>query len=109
MAASTVGLCATPNGPLLAAASCYPGRTEPKGLGYVWQRHVTKGQAIAVSFLLAGLALYVTAVGITLFRWYLLVRALDLPLTIRDALRYGFIGIFFNTFLPGAVGGDIIK
>jgi uncharacterized membrane protein YbhN (UPF0104 family) len=80
-----------------------------KGLGYVWQRHVVQGQPIHGWFLLAGLAAYSVAVLITLLRWYVLVRAQGLPLRVRDALRFGLIGIFFNTFLPGSVGGDIIK
>src|SRR5262249_3418090 len=49
------------------------------------------------------------ALLLTLVRWYWLVRAQDLPFTLPDALRIGLIGFFFNTFLPGAVGGDIIK
>jgi hypothetical protein len=109
LGASTVGLCATPGGPLLAAASAVPGRTEPRGLGYVWQRHVIDGQPLHFRFLVIGFTVYVLAVLITLVRWYLLVQALDLTLSFRDALRYGFVGIFFNTFLPGSVGGDIIK
>lgn len=42
-------------------------------------------------------------------RWYLLVRALDLPFTLRNAFRLGMVGTFYNTFLPGAIGGDIVK
>src|SRR5207253_1649802 len=42
-------------------------------------------------------------------RWYFLVRAQDLPFTLPSALRLGLIGFYFNAFLPGAVGGDIIK
>ncbi len=33
----------------------------------------------------------------------------DLPFTLPSALRLGMIGFYLNTFLPGAVGGDIIK
>ena len=111
LGASTVGLCTTPGGmgPLLAATSATPGRTDSRGLGYVWDRHVVRGHPVHLGFLAAALGVYVAAVLLTLVRWYLLVRALDLPLRLRDAFRYGFIGIFFNTFLPGAVGGDIIK
>lgn len=58
--------------------------------------------------LLAGLCL-VPAVLITFVRWYLLVRALDLPLAPRDALRLGLVGYFFNSLLPGAIGGDVVK
>jgi hypothetical protein len=45
----------------------------------------------------------------TLVRWYVLVRAQQLPFSFRSAIRIFLIGYFFNTFLPGAVGGDIIK
>jgi uncharacterized membrane protein YbhN (UPF0104 family) len=49
------------------------------------------------------------AVAIQLVRWFVLVRALDLPFTVRNAFRLGLVGAFFNTFLPGAVGGDLLK
>lgn len=42
-------------------------------------------------------------------RWFVLVRALDLPFTLRNAFRLGMVGTFYNTFLPGAIGGDLIK
>jgi uncharacterized protein (TIRG00374 family) len=51
----------------------------------------------------------VAAFLVTLVRWYVLVRAQDLPFRVSDAIRIGMIGFFFNTFLPGSVGGDIIK
>ena len=42
-------------------------------------------------------------------RWYYLVKALDFPFYFKDALRLGMVGTFYNTFLPGAIGGDIVK
>jgi hypothetical protein len=87
----------------------HPDHTESHGLGYVWQHHVIEGKPIQGWFLLGGITFYILGLFITLFRWHFLVRALDLPLSLRDAIRYGLVGIFFNTFLPGAVGGDIIK
>jgi uncharacterized protein (TIRG00374 family) len=80
-----------------------------KGLGYVWQTHVVEGNPIQGWFLLAAFLLYLSAAMLTLFRWYLLVRAVDLPFRVVDAIRLGFVGLFFNAFLPGSVGGDIIK
>jgi uncharacterized membrane protein YbhN (UPF0104 family) len=111
LGASTVGLCAAPggHGPLLAASAAVPGRLDSHGLGYVYDRHIVQGQPIRTGYLIGGFVLYCLACGLTMFRWYLLVRALDLQLTLRDAYRYGLIGAFFNSFLPGAVGGDIIK
>lgn len=57
---------------------------------------------------LAGL-LMATAAALQIYRWYLLVRALDLPFTVRDAYRLSFVGIYYNTFFPGSVGGDLLK
>ncbi|MFO0852504.1 MAG: lysylphosphatidylglycerol synthase transmembrane domain-containing protein [Gemmataceae bacterium] len=50
-----------------------------------------------------------TATALQFYRWYLLVRALDLPFTGRNAVRLGLVGYFFNIFLPGSVGGDLVK
>jgi glycosyltransferase 2 family protein len=49
------------------------------------------------------------SVLLTFARWYYLVRAQGLPFTLTSALRLGMIGFYLSTFLPGAVGGDIIK
>jgi uncharacterized membrane protein YbhN (UPF0104 family) len=61
-----------------------------------------------VPFLLAALCM---AIGLTLtiVRWWLLARALDLPLPLREAFRLGMLGYFFNTLLPGSIGGDLVK
>lgn len=49
------------------------------------------------------------ATALQFYRWYLLVRALDLPFSGRNAVRLGLVGYFFNIFLPGSVGGDLVK
>jgi uncharacterized membrane protein YbhN (UPF0104 family) len=82
---------------------------EGKGLRDVWQQHVVEGKPIHGWFLLAALGLFATALLITFVRWYLLVRAQDLPFRLFDAFRLGLVGFFFNTFLPGSIGGDLIK
>jgi uncharacterized protein (TIRG00374 family) len=48
-------------------------------------------------------------VSITFLRWYLLVRAVELPFTVRDALRLGALGYLFNFISLGSVGGDLFK
>ncbi|MHB8897602.1 MAG: lysylphosphatidylglycerol synthase transmembrane domain-containing protein, partial [Thermoguttaceae bacterium] len=60
---------------------------------------------------LLGLALAscTTAVVLTMVRWCFLVRALDVPFTLRDALRFGFLGYLFNLAPMGIVGGDLLK
>jgi uncharacterized protein (TIRG00374 family) len=49
------------------------------------------------------------SVLLTFVRWYVLVRAQDLPFTIGNAMRLGLMGYALSTFLPGSVGGDIFK
>ncbi|MBI1860921.1 MAG: flippase-like domain-containing protein, partial [Deltaproteobacteria bacterium] len=43
------------------------------------------------------------------FRWYLLATAQGLAVSFRTMFELTMIGNFFNTFLPGSVGGDLIK
>ncbi|WP_157369414.1 lysylphosphatidylglycerol synthase transmembrane domain-containing protein [Zavarzinella formosa] len=73
------------------------------GIGELLSRPVN------VWYLLAAATLWSVASLITFYRWYVLVRAQDLPFTVRNAIRLGLVGSFFNAFLPGAVGGDILK
>ena len=80
-----------------------------RGLKDVWERHVVQGQPIHGYFLVVGFVIFLGSVLITLLRWYVLVCAQDMPFTLGGAMRIGLIGFFFNTFLPGSVGGDIIK
>ena len=47
--------------------------------------------------------------AIQFLRWFVLVRALDLPFALPNAFRLGLIGCFYNAFLPGSVGGDLMK
>ena len=49
------------------------------------------------------------AVVLTMIRWMYLVRALDIPFRLRDALRLGFLGYLLNFISPGSVGGDLFK
>lgn len=59
--------------------------------------------------LAASLACLLTLTCISFYRWYLLVRALDIPFTVKDAMRLGFLGYMLNFVGPGAVGGDLFK
>ncbi len=67
-------------------------RNDPQVMPFVYA-------AITVMFVIA----------LQYFRWYILVRALDLPFALKNAVRLGLVGTFYNTFLPGSVGGDIVK
>src|SRR4051812_4742038 len=81
-------------------------------LGFtIWKNRVQMrevlGRQLDLRFFALGFAIYMTAMLLTFFRWFVLVRALELPFRLRDAIRLGFIGNFFNLVIPGAVGGDL--
>jgi len=59
--------------------------------------------------LITGTSICLGAVMLTIYRWYLLVRALDLPFRVRDAFRLGFLGFLLNFISVGSVGGDLFK
>ena len=43
------------------------------------------------------------------WRWYLLLHHIRVQLPFFTVLRLALIGLFFNLFVPGGVGGDLIK
>lgn len=59
--------------------------------------------------LMTAIALCGGAILLTFLRWYVLVAAMRLKFTVRDAMRLGFIGYLFNFVGPGSVGGDLVK
>lgn len=88
---------------LAAALLIYLGRSGSidwsslTGLASAWQYTVMA----ALLFILGNLFLA--------WRLQILVNARALRLSFPAAFRLTFIGLFFNTYLPGATGGDIVK
>ena len=58
--------------------------------------------------LIATLLLFAT-IPLGALRWHLLLRCQGFRLPFRKTLEVVFVGQFFNTFLPGAYGGDIVR
>lgn len=58
---------------------------------------------ITCSFWLIG------AVFLCALRWQSLVQGMQYSLSLAQAIRLNLIGIFFNTVMPGVVGGDLVK
>lgn len=48
-------------------------------------------------------------VPIAACRWWMLLHGLQFAATLRWAVGTTFISLFFNTFLPGAYGGDLVR
>jgi len=74
----------------------------PHSLAQVFQ------QVEPVWFVLAIVCIGIVMVcGVVRWQWILRVQGLDLPL--KDVFAINFIGLFFNTFMLGATGGDVMK
>lgn len=84
-----------------------------------WSVRSADGQEVGLRHILlrpvGGLSLFgaaafaSAAAYLTILRWYFLVRAQGLPVTFLNAFRFGLLGHFLNTFLPGSLGGDLVK
>lgn len=54
-------------------------------------------------------ACLLAVIGIVSVRHWLLLRGLGISLRLVEVLRLSLVGAFFNTFLLGGVGGDVVK
>ena len=43
------------------------------------------------------------------FRWWLLLRTQSIFINLGAAVRLNFLGWFYNNFMPGSVGGDLLR
>jgi len=46
---------------------------------------------------------------ITTYRWHKLLQALDIRIGLGRAFVLTMVGAFYNTFMPGSTGGDVLK
>ncbi len=53
--------------------------------------------------------LVIIVVPLATFRWWLLLQAIGLPVKPKQTFLLTWIGNFFNTTLPGAFTGDVVK
>lgn len=57
----------------------------------------------------AGVATYLVALAVITVRLKYVFRVQEILLSFRETFYLTFVGLFFNLFLPSAVGGDIAK
>lgn len=60
-------------------------------------------------WLVAGNVVFGVCLLLCAWRWHILLRSQELFLPLRRSLTLYFIGQFFNSFLLGATGGDVVK
>ncbi len=74
-------------------------------LASVWAR--TDKQDYWLVLLSFGIGLLQIALGGT--RWLIALRALDARPPFWDTLRLFYVSIFFNSWVPGGIGGDVMR
>src|SRR5260370_26834506 len=62
---------------------------------------------LRMGYWLGALGLYLIIQTISGLRWQLLSRPLGFRRSVGHCIRFYFIGMFFNLFLPTSVGGDV--
>ncbi|HEY5704649.1 MAG TPA: lysylphosphatidylglycerol synthase transmembrane domain-containing protein [Terrimicrobiaceae bacterium] len=87
-------------------------------VGLLWwlfhdpQRRAVMGAALKVADW-RWIVLAIAAAGVCEFfgilRWQLFLRMLHIEVPIRETSKLFFIGAFFNQFLPGTTGGDVVR
>lgn len=79
--------------------------TQPGLRTQAWQVISTADRSwLLIGFLIAGACCLVGVV-----RWGIFLHLLGIRIGAWEVLRLSFIGLFFNNFLVGAVGGDAVK
>ncbi len=71
----------------------------------LWQKLIN---ANPVLLLLAAFC-YAGAVAAGALRWGILLRSAGIEISLAHLFRYQWIAEFFNNFLPGPVGGDVVR
>src|ERR1043166_6605557 len=60
-------------------------------------------------WVLMSLLAYLVVEAAAAFRWHVLLKVQNIHLSVPRLTGLFFIGLFYNQFLPGGTGGDIIK
>ncbi len=59
--------------------------------------------------LVLGLLTELLPIFVTTLRWQLLLRPVEIRLGFLRTLHFNYLGLFFNNFLVGLTGGDLVK
>ncbi len=70
---------------------------------------VTYWRTMDLGMFIAGALCFFVCVMLSGMRWWWLLRINAMDVTLAEALRFTWIGMFFNSVVPGATGGDVIK
>lgn len=84
-------------------------------LAYIFFRVVDAGQLWAELktadplYFVAAILVYFVVQGLSAWRWHVLLKPQGVDVPFSRVLAYYFLGMYFNFFLPSAIGGDVVK
>ena len=73
------------------------------------ERFLTTFANAKFSYIALAMVVYLVTQGVSAVRWATLARPLGINTPFKDLLRYYLVGMFFNLFAPGTVGGDVSR
>jgi uncharacterized protein (TIRG00374 family) len=62
-----------------------------------------------LSYVLASIVVYFIVQALSTYRWYLLLRPLGVRTPYKRLFSFYLLGMYFNFFLPTAIGGDAVR
>jgi len=82
----------------------------------VWVSRGQRWSNLTAIFARMNLAIFAAALAIFIigqvmigFRWLLLLRTQSIFINLFAVIRLIFLGLFYNNFMPGSVGGDLLR
>lgn len=74
-----------------------------------WEKTWAYLRGVDMRILFVALPLAIAGEIVTAFKWKLLIRHVGFHLPMRLAVHASFVGMFYNNFAPGSVGGDVAR
>ena len=84
-------------------------------LVYIFTRVVRIGDLWAnlreanISYLIAAVLVFFLVQTLSAYRWYLLLKPIGIETSFTRIVSLYYLGMYFNFFLPSAIGGDVFK
>ncbi len=74
-----------------------------------WAKVVRTFAQLDLGYFALSWAMYLASQAIVGLRWWILLRAQSIRIELLMAIRLHFLGLFYNTFLPSSMGGDVVR
>ena len=74
-----------------------------------WEDILSTAQTADVQFLLFAVLMFVVSNVLGAIQWHALLELQDIVLPFRQVVVLYFVGVFFNNFMVGNVGGDAVR